>query len=141
MSATAPRPQPTQTAIASWEDKIKLTGWSLASQTDQVLVTLHWQAESNMAHDYTAFVHLLADDGTLVAQHDRPPAGYPTIDWRPGEQIIDRYAIPIPSDLPVGEYQVQTGFYRAVPTASALTIEPLGRPFLLETVTIGTIDE
>jgi hypothetical protein len=64
-----------------------------------------------MERPYTAFVHLLDEHGALVAQLDRPPAGYPTNDWRVGEVVIDQYVVPLPVELPPGVYTLATGFY------------------------------
>ena len=51
--------------------------------------------------------------GNVVAQGDAPPqAGrYPTHWWEPGEVIADQHAIPLPADLPLGDYRVRTGLY------------------------------
>jgi 4-amino-4-deoxy-L-arabinose transferase-like glycosyltransferase len=89
-------------------------------------VTLVWQPTAVLPTDYTAFVHLLNAEGEIIAQLDRPPAGYPTSDWRPGERVLDRFAL----SWPQGEGEervtaVRTGFY------DPLTLQPLGEPILL----------
>jgi hypothetical protein len=38
-------------------------------------------------------------------------ATYPTTRWRPGEVVIDPYAIVLPADLPPGEYAIEVGLY------------------------------
>jgi len=37
------------------------------------------------------FTHLQSDDGSILAQHDGPPAGgaRPLTEWSPGETIVD----------------------------------------------------
>jgi hypothetical protein len=64
---------------------------------------------------YTVFVHLLDASGVLRGQKDNVPASgaYPTTLWQPGEFVIDRYEIALPSDLPPGEYTLQAGMYLA----------------------------
>ncbi|HEX6384166.1 MAG TPA: hypothetical protein VF177_05815, partial [Anaerolineae bacterium] len=52
-------------------------------------------------------------------------------DWRPGEVIMDTYQVDLPTDLPSGEYIVQTGFYSLPP------LERLGEPLVLERLGIG----
>ncbi|HEX6386620.1 MAG TPA: hypothetical protein VF177_18275 [Anaerolineae bacterium] len=121
----APRVPAENRTNHNWDGQIKLVGWSLARQEGQLHVTLFWQAVSQMARDYTAFVHVLDGTGKLVAQMDRPPAGYPTRDWRPGEVIMDTYQVDLPTDLPSGEYIIQTGFYNLP------TLERLGEPLVL----------
>ncbi len=71
--------------------KSSLVGWTAEWEDDQLLLTLAWQAETEMEKDYTAFVHLVDGDGQLLGQLDRPPAGYPTSDWQPGEIVVDHY--------------------------------------------------
>ena len=90
-----------------------------------------------MPLDYTAYVHLLADGGDLVTQRDRPPAGYPTSVWQPGEIVLDTYTINLPPDLPSERYTLQTGFYY-LPTLASL-----GEAAVLTTINLpaGTSDE
>ncbi len=124
IGVTASPPQPEHALAHSWEGKIGLLGWSSEEQGDKLVVDLYWQAETAVTRNYTAFVHVLNEQGELVTQLDRPPAGYPTSDWRPGEVIIDRFAIP----LPTGAYRLQTGFYYLP------TLEPLGTAVILGTI-------
>jgi hypothetical protein len=42
---------------------------------------------------------------------DRPPAGYPTTDWRVGEVVVDRYVVALPADMGSGNYRLMTGWY------------------------------
>ena len=58
-------------------------------------LTLYWQALTAIDRDYTVFVHLLAADGTRVAQGDSPPQGghYPTTRWQVGEIIRDAHTV------------------------------------------------
>ena len=35
----------------------------------------------------------------------------PTDKWKPGEKIIDQFAILIPSNAPPGDYQIRVGLY------------------------------
>ncbi len=74
---------------------------------------LQWDSVQRAALDYTTFVHVVNADGKLVAQQDRPPLGgfAATRLWEPGQRIVDDYAIPLPADLPAGQYTVQLGLY------------------------------
>lgn len=132
VTAEAPRLPAENRANVSWQGKIGLAGWSTCREEEVLAVTLYWQVRSEMEHNYTAFVHLLDPAGELVAQMDRPPAGYPTANWRPGEVVVDRYLVPLPPDLPDGVYTLQTGFYY-LPTMARL-----GEPAVLESVVIMT---
>ncbi|MEO0564827.1 MAG: hypothetical protein AAF125_22160, partial [Chloroflexota bacterium] len=56
-----------------------------------------WMHEAAIESDYSVFVHLLDDDGALLAQDDRvaPVYGWrPTTTWQPNERIRDLYALP-----------------------------------------------
>ncbi|MEJ2749688.1 MAG: hypothetical protein P8183_17545, partial [Anaerolineae bacterium] len=54
-------------------------------------VTLIWKAPQPIAQDYTVFVHFLAADGRLIAQHDGVPAAgtRPTTTWPAGDIVLD----------------------------------------------------
>lgn len=112
----------TQTT-ATFADSIALNGWTATQDGDQLHITLVWQAMGAVPRNYTAYVHLLDQEGHLVAQQDRPPAGYPTSDWRVGERVVDTFAIPIAAD---GVYTLQTGFY------DSETMERLGETAVLD---------
>jgi 4-amino-4-deoxy-L-arabinose transferase-like glycosyltransferase len=119
----------------SFGEKISLAGWTAEWQEDRLLLTLAWQAETEMEKDYTAFVHLTDPEGNVLAQLDRPPAGYPTTDWRAGEVVIDQYTIVLPDDLAQGEeIGLSSGFYYLP------TLEALGETALLQRVRWGEQD-
>lgn len=95
----------------SFNEAVQLAGWSASTGDSSLTVDLVWQATGPIDQNYTAFVHLLDGSGRLIAQNDRPPAGYPTADWRPGEIIRDSYPLILPADLPPGDYTLEAGFY------------------------------
>ncbi len=76
-------------------------------------LTLYWRSESRLPLDYTTFVHLRNEANEIVAQKDQPPlkGAYPTSLWDPGEIIADEIVIPLPVELPVGEYSLVVGLY------------------------------
>ena len=77
------------------------------------MVTLRWQARTTVHQNYTAFVHLLAPDGTLVTQWDQPPHNgfLPTRIWRAGFSLDERYPLTLPPTAQPGSYTVVAGFY------------------------------
>lgn len=85
--------------------------------TNQFRITLLWQPTALFATPHTAFVHLLDAEGEIIAQTDRPPAGFPTTDWRPGERILDTFVVPLPAEVEPPT-AVRIGFYDSV------TLEP-----------------
>jgi hypothetical protein len=118
----------------TWGGAIALNNWIVIQQQHQLGVTLIWEAEVEMERDYTAFVHLLDQDGSLIAQLDRQPEGYPTSDWQPGERVMDTYLVKLPAGLDEGEYLLQTGFYY-LPAD-----ERLGKPELLGSIALDKTD-
>jgi hypothetical protein len=119
-------PVPAVAPNATWAGAIGLAGWQAAPRAEGLVVTLTWQALTDMQLDYTVYVHVTDEGGNLVAQVDRPPQGYPTSDWRVQEWVEDRYLVPIPEDLPAGTYRLSTGFYNLA------TMELLGPPIVLD---------
>ena len=59
---------PPVTLEMHWADGIALVGYSLDSRT--LNLTLYWQATDTPSQDYTVFVHLLDESGTLRGQGD-----------------------------------------------------------------------
>jgi hypothetical protein len=83
-------------------------------------VTLYWRLlqESGDAEvlgtSYAkVFVHLIDDQGQLVAQHDTQPVNnaYPIPVWQPDTTIVDEHALDLPADLPGGVYTLAVGLY------------------------------
>jgi hypothetical protein len=72
--------------------RIRLIGYRVERSGDDWIVTLYWRAEDAVTVDYAAFVHLLDEQGRLIAQHDGPPrdGAYPTSWWLPGDVTPDR---------------------------------------------------
>jgi hypothetical protein len=86
-----------------------------AARGETLDVRLFWEARAWVGRDYTAFVHLVGPDGTLVDQMDRAPLeGFlPTSLWYPGQTVVDRYRVTLPPDAAPGRYTLYTGFYTA----------------------------
>ncbi len=106
-------PLATETA-ATFGEVIALAGYTLSGEGSTRELELVWQALGTPAADYTVFVQVLNPDGTCcVWQQDTMPQSdaYPTSRWRPGEFVVDSYAIELPDDLPPGEYPLQVGLY------------------------------
>ena len=84
---------------------------------DRVTVRLTWTTSEALTRSYKVFVHLYAEDGYLVAQHDAVPVNElrPTQSWQAGEAIVDRHGLWVPEGvtgplrLAVGLYDSETG--------------------------------
>jgi 4-amino-4-deoxy-L-arabinose transferase-like glycosyltransferase len=96
---------------------ITLQGYSLHSDQlvpgDIAQVTLFWQTAEALDQRYKIFLHLLDQDGSLVAQHDSEPGGglSPTTTWPSAETVVDNHGLFLPANLPPGQYKLIMGLY------------------------------
>ena len=76
-------------------------------------ITLYWQVQDSMPQDYTTFIHILDEEGQIVAQDDSQPTDgvYPTSIWDKGEIVADRKEINLPGEALDEELRVFTGVY------------------------------
>jgi hypothetical protein len=108
---------------ADFDDQLALVGWSVDSPAewqgegvqpgDSIEVTAVWQAQQALESDYTAFAHLVDEDGRGWDGDDHQPHDglYPTSDWGAGEMVRDTFTLTVPVDAPPGLYDVQVGWY------------------------------
>lgn len=94
--------------------------------------TLYWQSVAPVTINYDIFIHLLNEQGEIVAQADQQPvAGLaPTAVWRPGDVVRDPYHLPLPAELPAGVYRLTAGMYdkstgQRLKTAAGVDVLPL----------------
>ena len=101
-------------------------------------VELWWRATAPMPERYKVFLHLLDQNGQIVAQRDAEPAGYsrPTSSWEIGERIVDRHGIVIPPGTLPGSYRLIGGMY-APETGQRLPVTCEGRTS--DTISLGDI--
>lgn len=74
-------------------------------------VDLWWSAPAPPELDYSVGVFLGDESGTIITNHQGPPGDMPTTQWQSDTLIFDRHALPIPADLPPGEYSVLVNAY------------------------------
>ncbi|HEX6385496.1 MAG TPA: glycosyltransferase family 39 protein [Anaerolineae bacterium] len=99
-------------------DLARLVGYDLPQRefttARPIPVTLYWQSLSaGPTIDYTVFVHLLAADGNLIAQHDAPPDNgrRPTGSWVTGEFIVDPHEMTFREPGYAGQARIEVGLY------------------------------
>jgi hypothetical protein len=96
---------------------IRLVGYQLVTPESvpggEMQLLLHWQADAAPQEDFTVFVHVLNDSGEIAAQQDTMPGDgeLRTSQWAVGPLIDDLHVVPLPLNLPAGEYQVAIGLY------------------------------
>jgi len=131
---------------ASFDEVARLTGFAFQPDSpaagDTLQLDLAWQALHPDQTSYKVFVHVIDEQGNLVAQHDSPPANnqLPTNIWIPDEYILDSHAIPLPDTLPPGQYTLRVGMYDPatgvrLPVSSDLPVHD--NALDLTTITIG----
>ncbi len=78
-----------------------------------VPITLTWQAGGPTKRNWKVFIHVFDAAGERRTQSDGYPldGGAFTSSWQPQEVLVDVHDIPLPADLPPGEYTVRLGFY------------------------------
>lgn len=117
-------------------DKVVLLDYNLKGPLRHgatIRLTLYWQALKEMEKDYTVFVHVVDEEGTVWGQWDSQPVSgeRPTSGWKRGEVIKDAYKISIDVEGPKEGYEIRVGMYLAetgerLPTESDtfIVIEP-----------------
>jgi hypothetical protein len=112
----------------AFADGVVLRGFTadLAPDDTRLDVDLVWQASAPPARDSTVFVHLLAPGGSVLAQHDGPPAQgvWPTTFWEGGQVIEDHHILTLPSRPPPGSF-LEVGMYDP-PTGKRLVVRTSG---------------
>jgi hypothetical protein len=114
-------------------DKVVLLDYKLEGPLRHgatIRLTLYWQALKEMEKDYTVFVHVIDEEGTVWGQWDSQPVSgeRPTSSWERGEVIEDTYKISIDAEGPREGYQIKVGMYLAE-TGERLPTE--GEPFIV----------
>lgn len=78
-------------------------------------VELHWRLTEQSGTRYKLFLQALDANSNIVGQRDTEPLSgrRPTSAWAPGEEIVDRQALPVHLGTPPGTYTVIAGLYDA----------------------------
>jgi hypothetical protein len=96
---------------------IDLVGFTLLTPEihagDFLVLNLYWRALASPELDYTIFIHVLDEAGNFITQKDTMPAdgASPTSRWQPGQFVEDSHSIPVPENMPPGEYHILVGMY------------------------------
>ncbi len=111
--AWKPQAGPASDPLARFEETVALQGATVARQGDTLNVALSWRALRAPGRALTAFVHLYDASGTLVAQHDGPPAGgfVPAWMWQADDLVTDVHRIVPEKPLAPGSYTLVAGLY------------------------------
>ena len=114
-----------------------------ASPGGNLDVTFYWEVTAEPPGDYLQFVHLIDEQGFMVAQRDTHPGlgRFPASQWQPGDRFQETVSVSIPdvayvpaeATLSVGLYAPEEGYRLAVTGADG---EPLGDALTLGDVAV-----
>ena len=90
----------------NFDESIRLLRFALDSDLNELVLV--WKTESLPDDSYSVFVHMLDDNGSIVAQADSSPR-LPTKYWRWGETYSTHHRLP--EALPLQEHKVLVGWY------------------------------
>ncbi len=94
------------------EDMVELIGYHLekgtVSSEDPLVLLLIWRPLSPLERDLSFFAHLVAANGTPLAQADRR---YASDSHQPNEVLVDRYTLYLRPAVPPGSYSLIAGAY------------------------------
>lgn len=96
----------TNSASAVFEGGIRLNASRLVRAGETLEAWLVWSFETAPAPNDIRYLHLLADDGSLIAQVDGAPGVPSAGGWN---EIV---TLSLPDALPAGNYRVVVGWYR-----------------------------
>ena len=94
--------------------RLGVSAWPMTIHPgDPLPVELDWTSRAPLDANYTVFVHLIDEGGTVWAQRDSWPVNgrAPTSSWQLGLLLEDRLALTVPADLPPGQYWLEVGLY------------------------------
>jgi hypothetical protein len=132
---------------ASFGGLVTLQGYDIAQDSvrpgEEVDVTLYWEVTAEPPGDYLLFVHLIDEQGLMVAQRDTHPGlgRFPASQWQAGDRFQDTVAVDVPEvaytpaevTISVGFYAPLEGYRLGVNASDGM---PVGDALTLGTVSI-----
>ncbi len=116
-------------------DDLTLLGASLdrrqAAPGETLLLTLYWRADRAPPQDYALSLHILNQDGQIVASTPLPlvAPSYPPSQWRAGEMLRGQHWLTLPAALESGSYalSLQLDDASGQPVGPLLSLGEAGR--------------
>lgn len=130
-------PAPSQKTSARITDEIELAGFDVGLDRFPAMdVVLYWHCLKKTDKSINVFFHLFDTEGLSTVEFFRPVCYriYPSFDWQPGEWVLDKQQLVLPSGLRPGRYVLLMGFYNFL-TGEAFRAnpqDPLGRIYITE---------
>ncbi len=92
--------------VVQFDRGLQLAGAYLPPVRTEISASLWWRFDQPRSTNEIRFVHVLNAEGVNVAQTDDTLGDQPA-----GGEWVETVTIPLPDDLPAGEYTVYTGWY------------------------------
>ena len=133
--------RPAETSASTFDGQVEFAGIRLQPTDGRGLIVVNcWhvrQRPADLPSQVSIFNHLIDGEGNKLSLADG--LGHLPGQWRNGDVILNYYLLPVPADLPSGEYYLLTGFYR-LDNGQRIMIEHDGRdtdhlrtgPFLID---------
>lgn len=104
---------PTTAVDATFADAVQLVGYDWQQTDTAVGIHLYWRSLAATATDYDVFMHLLDENGQIVAQMDEQPLQglTPTSFWQVGDTVRHPLWLFLAEPLLPGQYEVRVGLY------------------------------
>jgi hypothetical protein len=108
--------QPGQRLQATWNDNIKLLGYTVAGSGPgerNLTVTVFLQALGQIAGDYTFSLKVRDGQGRVWGQEDKFPGdnSYPTSRWDAGDVVVENFYPGLQACAPAGQYTLTVEAY------------------------------
>jgi hypothetical protein len=104
-----------QAAMIVYGDVLRLQAYAIAPEApqagDTLVVDTTWTALRPPPGEWRLTLRLVDGAGALVAQADGGIAYAPTQTWPAGAAMPFRAELPLPQDLPAGDYRLLAGWY------------------------------
>ncbi len=97
---------------------------------DVLQLNLQWQASAPLAARYKVFVHVLDQQGKVIAQRDSEPTAdlRPTTTWKASETIEDLHGVRLPANLLPQKLRLAIGLYDPITNARLPVRDANGTP-------------
>jgi hypothetical protein len=109
--------------------------------SNPITITLVWRAEATPDADYTVFVHLMDENGALVAQDDHPPleGEYRTSFWASGDVVRDPYHLTVDDAVAPRTCTLIVGMYNPKTSERLPAYDGLGVRFENDAIIAGRV--
>ncbi len=125
-SATQTFPTPP----VDFEIPVRLEGFEVTQNQlrrgESLVLILYWRARGEIEKDYTVFIHLVDEKGTLIEAFDAPPRNAErSSSWTPSQFVQDARVLTISPDVHAGgDFRLEIGLYHLPTGERALLIDP-----------------